>query len=110
MSNKQESILYRTDQARKYNISVAAGLFAVLIAIGAFYFYSYQSWQFELLLAVAVVLTISKYYIAFRIKCPNCGSRWYWQALKTAVVDNGLGKFRSQKVCPACRFSGSAGT
>jgi predicted RNA-binding Zn-ribbon protein involved in translation (DUF1610 family) len=110
MSNKQKSILYRTDQAWKYNTSLAVGSFAVLIAVGAFYFYSYQSWQFELCIALAVALSIAKFSIAFRIKCPKCGSRWYWQALKTSVSDNGLGKLRSQEACPACGYSGSAGT
>ena len=110
MSNKQESILYRTDQAWKYSTSLAVGSFAVLIAVGAFYFYPFQSWQFELCLAVAIVLSIAKFLIAFRIKCPKCKSRWYWQALKTSVGDNGFGKLRSQKACPACGFSGDVGT
>lgn len=86
------------------------GAIAVLVFVGAFYLFSYQSWQFVLSLAVAVALSIAHFILALGIKCPKCGSRWYWQALKTLVGDNGLGKFRSQKLCPTCVYSGDAGT
>jgi len=38
MSNKQKYIFYRTDQAWKYNTSLAVGSFAVLIAVELFIF------------------------------------------------------------------------
>jgi len=107
---KEDSILYVTEQAWKHKLSLAIGVISVFVLVGALYYFSYQSWQFLLCMAVVVVLSTASIFINFRIKCPECGSRWYWQALKTSVGDNGLGKFRSQKVCPNCGFSGDVGT
>ncbi len=110
MINKKESILYRTNQAWMHKLAHAMGMLAVLVFVGALYLFPYQGWQFALFITVAVAFSIASIFINFRIKCPKCGSRWYWLALKTSVGDNGLGKFRSQKVCPACGFSGEVGT
>jgi len=107
---KNGSILSRTNQAWKHKTSLAFGMVAVFVFVGALYFFPYQSWQFELSLAVAVMFSIVSILINLIIKCPKCGSRWYWKALKTSVGNNGFGKFRSQKECPTCGFSGDVGT
>jgi len=100
MIKKQESILYRTHQAWKYNASLAVDWLGIIIAVGSFYYYNlHPQW-----LMVAGTLLITGFFIALRIKCPKCGSLWYWQALKTPLGGNGLGKLRSQKTCPTCKI------
>ena len=108
MDHKQESILYRTHQARKYNASLAVNWLGIIIAVGSFYYYnSHPQWHL-LGLMVAGMFIIAGFFIALRIKCPKCGSLWYWQALKTPLGGNGLGKLRTQKACPTCGFSDDA--
>ena len=105
MINKQKSILYLTHQTWKYNASLAIGSLGTIIFVGSFYYY-YSRPQWHLLfLMVAGMLIITSFIIALRIKCPKCGVLWYWQALKTPVGSDGLGKLRSQKACPTCGFS-----
>jgi ribosomal protein S27AE len=106
LTTKQESILYGTHQAWKYNASLVADWLGIIIAVGSFYYYSSHPQLHLQYLMVAGILFIVGFFIALRIKCPKCGSHWYWQALKTPLGDNGLGKLRSQKVCPTCGFSG----
>jgi len=109
MIDKQESILYITHQAWKYDASMAVDWLGIIIAAGSFYYSSsYPQWYLPCL-TIAGILFIIGFFIALRIKCPNCGALWYWLALKDPIGDNGLGKLRSQKVCPTCEFSGKSG-
>lgn len=104
MINKQESILCRTHQAWKYNVSLAVDWLGIIIAVGVFYYYNaHHQWQL-LCLMIAGMLFVTGFFINSRIKCPKCGSLWYWHALKTPFKENGLGKLRSQKACPICRM------
>ncbi len=103
-TTKQESILNRTHQAWKYNVSLAINWFGIVIAVGSFYYYnSHPQWHW-LGLMLAGMLLITGFIIALSIKCPNCGSHWYWQALKAPLGSNGLGKLHSQKSCPTCKM------
>jgi len=100
---KQESILYRTHQAWKYNASLVIGSLGSIIAIGSFYYYACPKWHF-IYLMIAGIFIITGFIIALRIKCPKCGALWYWLALKTPIGNKGLEKLRSQKNCPTCGF------
>ncbi|MBQ0799248.1 MAG: hypothetical protein KBT63_08160 [Porticoccaceae bacterium] len=106
MTNKQESILYRTGQAWKYNTSLAIDGLGIIMAVISFYYYfSHPQLHLLYFIVSGVLLTIG-FFIKLRIKCPKCGTLWYWHALKAPLGDNGLGKLRSHKTCPICEFSG----
>ena len=104
MLNKQESILYHTHQPWKYNASIVIDWLGIVVATGSFYYYRSDPQRHLLYLSVAALIFITSSIIALQIKCPRCGSRWFWQALKTPLGGDGLGKLRSQNACPKCGF------
>ena len=103
MINTQESILFRTNQEWKYLALLAVNWLGVIIFIGSFYYFSHPTQQ--LLLMVAGMFFITGFFVSLRIKCPKCGSLWYWQALKRPVGSGGFGKLSSLNACPTCGFS-----
>jgi hypothetical protein len=106
-TNKQDSILFQTHQAWKYNASLAIDWLGITIAGGSFYFYnSHPQWHLLGLIA-AVTLFFAGFIIALGIRCPECGSRWYLRALKAPLGGGGLAKLRSQNACPACGLESS---
>jgi ribosomal protein S27AE len=110
MNNIQEPILSRTHQAWKYKASFAICWLAIIIfSVSLYNISSHPEWHIPGLM-VAGIFFISGFIIAFNIKCPNCGSRWYWlalrESLKKPLLEDGFVKMRLQKVCPICGFSG----
>jgi len=88
MIDKQESILYITHQAWKYDASMAVDWLGIIIAAGSFYYSSsYPQWYLPCL-TIAGILFIIGFFIALRIKCPNCGALWYWLRIRLGTMDS----------------------
>ena len=101
---KKDSILYRTNQAWKYRMTlVSIWPISILFCMG--FLYSTSEWQYLTCVTVAGVLALLALFISFTIQCPACKSRWWWQALKRPLHSRSLQKFTSQTSCPACGFS-----
>ncbi len=101
-NNKQETIIYRTNQALRFKISLVLDWVGIILAVLAFYYYLHP-----LFIVASGGLITMGCFIQLRIKCPKCGTFWYWQALKLPLGDNQIEKIYSQKNCPICKFSGS---
>ncbi len=110
MNNKQETILYRTNQVWKHYTSLAINIIAISTFAGSIYYFPINSWQFGLGIEIAAILAVVSLVIALNIKCPKCGSRWFWLALKAPYASKGIEKFLSQNMCPTCGYSNDTGT
>ena len=105
-------LLDRTHQAwkpRASNLGIALG---VAIMVAALWRFDYLSHADSLDSRVVVYLGISSLIIAVSlylsvgaIRCPSCGDRWMWRALKIAS-GRWLHWLRDQQACPACGASG----
>lgn len=86
------SVLALTGQTWKLVLGIAAllvGSFAPLFAASGL------DWTSGTVLAVAGYV-----FVCLAVRCPNCGSRWFWQA----ALDAGLyGPIFRQGQCPACK-------
>jgi hypothetical protein len=88
----QASVIRLTGQAWKVALGAAAlvgGSFAPLVAATG------MSWTAGTVLAVAGYA-----FTCLAVRCPACGSRWFWQAALDASLYSRL--FRGQS-CPRCR-------
>lgn len=87
------SVLALTGQTWKLVLGIAAllvGSFAPLFSASGL------DWTTGTVLAVAGYV-----FVCFTVRCPNCGSRWFWQA----ALDAGLyGHIFGQGQCPACKY------
>lgn len=86
------SILALTGQRWKFVLGAGAllvGSFAPLLEA------SHLDWTSGTLLAVAGYA-----FVCLAVRCPHCGSRWFWQAALDASVYAPLFKGTA---CPACK-------
>jgi len=106
---KKESILCRTNQAWKYRM-ILWGIWPVSILFCLGFLYSTSDWQYLVCVTFAGVFAFLSLFIAFTIQCPECKSRWWWEALKKPLNAGSLQTFASQKACPTCGFSNDTNT
>jgi len=104
MNNKQEYILYSTHQAWKYFVPMLLDFIGIIIGILSFNYYSDTQRQLLYLMVALSFLTIS-FIIKYNIRCPKCGTSWYWLALKKPMSEHAIVKIRSLASCPTCGFT-----
>lgn len=104
MSNNN-SILSSTNQTWKYVTKLLVHTGGHIFGALAIYFYFFDRDKAFPSLIIAGVIYVIGEFIGFSIKCPKCGVRWYWQALKKPVSDNSIVKIRTQSSCPKCGFT-----
>lgn len=86
------SVIARTGQMWKVVLGGGAllvGSFAPLVAATGL------SWT-----GGTVLATVGYVFVCLAVRCPDCGSRWFWQAAMDARVYAPL--FR-QAACPSCQ-------
>ena len=106
-NNLKESLLYRTGQAWKFWIQAFGGLVLVVTTVLTFDDSSMSKESYSILLwgglAVGGICMIFSFV---SIRCPNCGARWFWQAVSKKQKREGVGWFLNLKKCPVCNFDG----
>lgn len=97
----EHSIVRITGQMWKSNVALTLVLpAAALVAWGVF--------DNVFALAVGMVLGIVGVTVALLgVRCPSCGSHWYWTALSTQPVGGWARWLFAQTACPQCGFTGS---
>jgi predicted RNA-binding Zn-ribbon protein involved in translation (DUF1610 family) len=59
--------------------------------------------QFALAMLSAMVIGLGAFVFGCTaIKCPKCGERWLWRAVRTRSSGSWLHWLQSQDRCPAC--------
>ena len=58
-----------------------------------------------LLAMIGLVFIITSALFALSIRCPKCGSSWWWYMLKSHTKDVKKRDLRTQKECPICGLS-----
>lgn len=93
------SVVARTGQMWKVVLGGAAlltGSFAPLLSTSGL------SWTSGTVLAI-----VGYAFVCLAVRCPRCGSRWFWQAALDASV---YGRVFRRAVCPACEHDYAAQT
>lgn len=105
-------LLDRTHQAWKQRASTLGVLFGAVVMTATLWRYDYFSNTDSLdphavvYLGISCVIIVASLYLSVgAIRCPSCGDRWIWRALKLAS-GRWLHWLRAQDVCPACGASG----
>jgi protein-S-isoprenylcysteine O-methyltransferase Ste14 len=101
---KKDSILYRTNQAWKFNVP-QIGFLLILLLFGLAFLYSTKEWQHNAYIAVSVTLCFASLLIQYTIKCPSCKTRWWWEAIKQPLSSKAITALVSQQSCPKCGFT-----
>lgn len=104
--NKQESILYCTHQAWKINIMPALGFLAFLLLIGPWFIDSLSPQWLEFCRITGISLLLYSLIILYTIRCPNCRSHWYTQAVRKQYSGRWPNWLFAPKKCPTCGASG----
>jgi predicted RNA-binding Zn-ribbon protein involved in translation (DUF1610 family) len=56
----------------------------------------------QIQLPSALVALVGLAYVCFSIKCPNCGARWIWMAVRGKLQGHSLGSLLDLRACPTC--------
>ena len=102
----EDSVLYKSKQAWKYKLALLMGWLALLALIGYLYFSYSLGMPSTVWLVVGIMFSAVAFYLDFQIKCPSCGSRWYWQYLKKPVKKDWGWRFGLMKSCQVCGYKG----
>lgn len=65
-----------------------------------------SSWWMALEVCGALVALVGFLGGAASVRCPKCGARFFWQALRSLTFEEAMRSVLTTPVCPAC---GSAG-
>ena len=105
-------LLDRTHQAWKPRTSNLGTALGVAIMVATLWRYDYfsnadslNSRAVALLGVSCLIIAVSLYLSVGATRCPSCGDRWIWRALKHAS-GRWLHWLRAQQVCPACGAGG----
>jgi hypothetical protein len=105
-------LLDRTRQAwkpRASNLGTALGVAIMVATLWRFDYFSHpdslESRAVAYLGISSLIIAVSLYLSVGAIRCPSCGDRWMWRALKIAS-GRWLHWLRDQQVCPACGARG----
>lgn len=105
-------LLDRTHQAWKQRASNLGVLLGAVVMTATLWRYDYFSHAGSLdphaviYLGISCVIIAASLYLSVgAIRCPSCGDRWVWRALKLAS-GRWLHWLRAQDACPACGASG----
>ena len=105
-------LLERTHQAWKQRASNLGVLLGAIVMTATLWRYDYFSHADSLdphaviYLGISCVIIAASLYLSVgAIRCPSCGDRWIWRALKLAS-GRWLHWLRAQDVCPACGARG----
>jgi peptidoglycan/LPS O-acetylase OafA/YrhL len=101
---KKDSILYRTNQAWKFNVP-QIGFLLILLLFGLAFLYSTKEWQHPAYITSVGILSVISLLVPYTIRCPSCKTRWWWEALKQPLFSKALTALVSQKACPKCGFT-----
>lgn len=94
--------LWKIDPRIQSGFSVTAALFIV-----GPYFIDTLALQWVVLSnAAGVIIGLSGLIIRFSIRCPVCGSYWYFRAARTLPVKSISNWLNKQEKCPVCGVSG----
>ncbi len=106
----EQSVLRRAGQAWKLQLAFVGLLVAgVLMVWAQLQITSFTAEQFTLLTLAGVVMGLASLFGAcFAIRCPACGSKWLWQAVRTKHSSSWLTWLLEQKACPTCGAPGAA--
>ena len=106
----QRSIVARTGQAWKYYVGLFGALLGVMASILVVLTQRPTAERtvgsFLKLQIGAVVTVASVLYLCLADRCPRCGARWFWKALRRWRGSRWL---RSLSNCPTCHYSGQGG-
>jgi len=105
-------LLDRTHQAWKQRACNLGVLLGAVIMTATLWRYDYLSHADSvdphavIYLGIScLIIAVSLYLSVGAIRCPSCGDRWIWRALKLAS-GRWLHWLRDQEICPVCGASG----
>jgi hypothetical protein len=100
----KDSILYRTDQSWKFRLLLGVYVAAVIV-FGAQWLRG-SAWFLPVTFFGSVVAAASLAVPWWSIRCPRCGTRWFWLAISQKHTDNWYKWLASQSTCPVCGYNG----
>lgn len=106
-------IVTTTGQTSK--LFVGVGLLAVggLLNLWAVFYSGSDSFSASALLAQiqlpsALVALAGLAFVCVSVKCPNCGARWIWMAIRGKLPGHSLSALIDLESCPTCGKSGES--
>ena len=106
----EQSVLRRAGQAWKLQVAFVGLLIAgVLMVWAQLKITSLTAEQFTFLTLAGVAMAlVSLFGACIAIRCPSCGSKWLWQAVRNKHSNSWLAWLLEQKACPTCGARGAA--
>jgi hypothetical protein len=99
-----KGLIETTGQMRTLYAGVwMAGLMGFLVL--SIVLYSDQtSLDFVVILAALLAAVIVAVWVNFSVRCPNCGARLLWMAIRGQPASNWMSWLITQTACPVCSF------
>lgn len=99
---RQRSVLHRTRQAWKLSVPALVTLILVAALVTTVWLEDQlpMSIQVMLLGCFSLLLLAAIAFPCITVRCPDCGARWYWQAI--SGKGGGIGGLLKQPACPSC--------
>lgn len=106
------SLLDRTGQTWKLRSTVWTGIVGMAMTFGAVWHGTSQGWKLPAILVIfgLALWTGGFVWAALTIRCPSCGARLLWKAMRERTLLEHEHWLLSLEVCPACGSDGTLGT
>jgi hypothetical protein len=106
----EQSVLRRAGQAWKLRLALVGLLLGGGLMLWAQWrIAGLTAEQFTVLILSGVVVALASLFGAcLAIRCPACGSKWLWQAVREKHSSSWLAWLLEQKTCPTCGATAAA--
>ena len=97
------SLMQASGQMWKLHAGTTAYAIAVFLIVWA----AIERINYQLLVLGVIAGLLGTILCAVSIRCPKCGARWYWSALKN-VKPGFARRLVQQSQCPSCGYTAQA--
>jgi hypothetical protein len=103
------NLISQSGQGRKAMIALVVSCVGGLMTIMGSFFLTSMKPGTQFIVAIGgVSLTAAGFLLACTaIRCPRCGKRWVWDAMRSQAAGRWLAALLSARLCPSCGYSGS---
>lgn len=105
------SLLDRTRQTWRLRSTLWTGIAGMAMTFGAVWRGTSQGWLTTMLIVIGLALSAGGFvWAALTIRCPSCGTRLLWKAMRERTLLEHEHWLLSLEVCPACGSDGTLST
>ena len=103
---KQKSLLYRTNQSWKLYVMYCSAIIGIIVASTGLYWEISGQQQGNFLIYIGGIIGgVGGLFPCLFIRCPKCGTRWYWKFFTNDLSGDWHEKLYSQTTCSDCGYS-----